>query len=99
MRNTLYIIMIMCLRFGSFLTISGVGVTQTIGLLLASLSYCQVIAYAVYFMGASFATSLPWDTCSESWNTPGRFYNWYVPLQMKLFSRGHIQDMPLDITH
>ena len=51
---------------------SGVGVSQTIGLVIGSITYCQVIAYAVYFLGASFSPNLPWDTCDAWWNTEGK---------------------------
>ena len=52
----------------------GVGVSQTIGLFVVSVTYSQVIAYAVYFLGASFSPNLPWNTCDAWWNTEGNYF-------------------------
>ena len=49
----------------------GIGIAQVGILLVGSITYSQVIAYAVYFFGASFYPQLPWNTCDAWWNTEG----------------------------
>ena len=50
---------------------SGIGLSQVVALIPSSITYCQIIAYSVYFLGASFSPQLPWNTCDAWWNTEG----------------------------
>jgi len=40
---------------------------------LTSLYYNMILAWAYFYMFASFRSILPWQTCTEKWNTAGKY--------------------------
>ena len=45
----------------------GVGAAQCVVSLIVAIYYNVIMAYCLYYIFASFATELPWTTCSEDW--------------------------------
>ena len=38
---------------------------------LTSIYYNMILAWALYYLFASFTSDLPWNTCSGDWNSQG----------------------------
>ena len=49
---------------------AGIGWGSVITTMIVSTYYNVVLAWALYFLGMSFTSHLPWADCSNSWNTP-----------------------------
>ena len=48
----------------------GIGHGMVIICAVVSIYYNIIIAWALYYLIRSFATTLPWSTCNNEWNTP-----------------------------
>ena len=48
---------------------SGLGWSMVLIQLYTSIYYNMVLAWAIRFLWASFASKLPWESCKEYWNT------------------------------
>lgn len=52
------------------LFVTGIGYAICFTDLYMAMYYNTIIAWAVYYLIASFTTELPWTRCDNSWNTP-----------------------------
>jgi len=61
----------------------GVGVAMIVASTMVSIYYNMIIAWAEFYMFASFTTKLPWGTCdNDQWNTANCSLKWpLVPCQ------------------
>lgn len=48
---------------------SGIGWATTVIVFFLNCYYNVILAWAFYYMFASFTSSLPWDSCDNYWNT------------------------------
>lgn len=49
----------------------GVGVAQCVVSLIVAIYYNVIMAYCIYYIFASFASEVPWSSCSDSWGYGG----------------------------
>nr|WLN44358.1 AAT3 [Sinonovacula rivularis] len=56
-----------CWEFAPLL--KGVGVSMVVVSAMTSMYYNMVLAWAFYYMFASFTSELPWTDCNNKWNT------------------------------
>lgn len=47
----------------------GAGLASVVISFLMSTYYSVIIAYGIYYFFTSFKAKMPWDTCSNRWNT------------------------------
>jgi solute carrier family 6 GABA transporter-like protein 6/8/11/12/13 len=47
----------------------GIGVASTIIVCLLNIYYNVILAWAFYYLFASFTSVLPWSHCNNDWNT------------------------------
>uniref|UniRef100_H2ZHH1 Transporter n=1 Tax=Ciona savignyi TaxID=51511 RepID=H2ZHH1_CIOSA len=50
----------------------GIGFASTVIVFFCNCYYIMVLTWAIYYLGRSFTTILPWSTCGNAWNTAGR---------------------------
>ena len=48
----------------------GIGWTTTLIVFFLNCYYNVILAWAFYYMFASFTSELPWESCDNYWNTP-----------------------------
>ncbi|XP_041475568.1 sodium- and chloride-dependent glycine transporter 1-like [Lytechinus variegatus] len=51
----------------------GMGIGMVLLSTLVAIYYNVIVAWTIYFMGASCQSTLPWSTCNNSWNTENCF--------------------------
>ena len=68
---------------------AGIGWGMFIVSSIAGIYYNMIIAWAFYYMFASFASDVPWKTCDNPWNTPGLYtlYALSIPMLRILLSK------------
>uniref|UniRef100_H2ZHG9 Transporter n=1 Tax=Ciona savignyi TaxID=51511 RepID=H2ZHG9_CIOSA len=49
----------------------GIGFASTVIVFFCNCYYIMVLTWAIYYLGRSFTTILPWSTCGNAWNTAG----------------------------
>ena len=49
----------------------GVGVAQLVTNTMVAIYYNLIMAWALFYLVASFTSDLPWEDCNNSWNTIG----------------------------
>ena len=54
---------------------AGVGIAMVAVSAMTSMYYNMILAWAYYYMFASFTSKLPWEDCNNGWNTKGT-NNW-----------------------
>jgi len=47
----------------------GIGYSSTVMVFYSNLFYIVLLAYSIYYMIMSFNSTLPWDSCENTWNT------------------------------
>ena len=50
---------------------AGIGWCLVLLSLYVDVYYVVIVSYTVFYMFASFAKELPWDSCGNWWNTDG----------------------------
>ena len=53
----------------ALLSILGIGWATTVTVFFQNCYYNVILAWAFYYMFASFTSELPWETCDNYWNT------------------------------
>ena len=63
-----------CLNIGYaiFASLSGVGIGMVVVSFMVSVYYNMVLAWVLFYLFASAQSPLPWTSCDNPWNTPGR---------------------------
>ena len=51
------------------LTVAGIGLATTVIVFFLNCYYNVILAWAFYYMFASFTDELPWESCDNYWNT------------------------------
>ena len=54
----------------------GIGVAMVTVSALVGIYYNMIIAWAIYYLFASFTSKLPWEECHKDWASECKFYNW-----------------------
>lgn len=52
-----------------FLSITGAGLASVVVAFFMSTYYNMIIAYAIFYFFSAFRSKLPWEDCSNRWNT------------------------------
>ncbi|XP_046367044.2 sodium- and chloride-dependent glycine transporter 2-like [Haliotis rufescens] len=50
--------------------LKGIGISQLLTSIIGIMPYALITAWAIYYLGQSFRSLLPWTTCDNWWNTP-----------------------------
>ncbi len=55
------------------LFVAGVGVAQLVTNAMVSIYYNMIMAWALFYLVASFTSDLPWTDCDNTWNSAGKY--------------------------
>ena len=68
-----------------YIMVAGVGLASVVVAFFMSTYYNIIIAYAIFYFFSAFRSKLPWEDCSNRWNTkycwPASHANVTKPLQ------------------
>lgn len=67
------VIRVLCSQLASLANMcrsTGVGIGAVVMAFWLNVSYIVVLAWALYYLFAAFASDLPWRSCSNAWNSP-----------------------------
>ena len=81
----------------SLLTV-GIGWATTSVVFYVNVYYNIILAWAFYFLFASFTTHLPWDSCDNYWNTDQCSLNLKTPAEVKVSNVSSLETNNINAT-
>ena len=81
-----------------FFLFSGIGVATTVIVFLLNIYYNVILAWAFYYLFASFTNVLPWSHCNNDWNTDKCVVNVNQPVTNSTHNQTVLTAQPTNYT-
>ena len=65
-------------------SLTGVGWGMLVINLISNTYFVMIIAYGIYYLFASFSSTLPWSNCHNAWNTDSKCPGAIPPIRIKV---------------